>query len=433
MAYKEILYTQYLLRCSICGNIVSEYNSGLKFLTDFPYGSAEEKFKKLCLIKHIRCKQCGHILDDIDFDEWAAQMNKSPFNKIEPINKRNKETNNSMSEPILQLAPSAETIEIQNSIQTKQLLPITIYAVENKCSAPLKAAFGEYPQEAICDKNLIKKIISEGTTDEKDVYTLNGVKYYVRNLRESKQLGPRRFEDYPNVFFSVKSGPKQYLFQSHPILWNVYDRDNYLLFVSANVIESGFYFGGNHHNFNNSYIKDRLNTVFYSRAFNKKEQEYISTVKILNPSLDKEKNPSSVLLCDYAKIFLLSYDEALNINQEDNRKFGDSISRTFKSCLASDYASVEQTSKDRFSSYWLRKTQASSSEKSVPFINDKGELDYTYGLADLGIRPCFYIKKSLVQFVYDEVKAKKAFSSEIYMDKTIKENWKTVPSIKDCK
>ena len=69
----SIPYKRFVLLCTKCGATVSEYNSGIKFSTDFFYSCPQDKFQHVCK-KHKKCKKCGHPMGDEDYAAFQKSM-----------------------------------------------------------------------------------------------------------------------------------------------------------------------------------------------------------------------------------------------------------------------------------------------------------------------------------------------------------------------
>jgi len=323
---------------------------------------------------------------------------------------------------------------------------VTVYLRESALSGSESTGdiieFGLYPQSEVADSNLkstlnnlSKTWISygyySGTGDDSDGQmkpgdymkhadvTYQGIKYRGVNFTayrpygtgfQATMNGDHTFQD-DNGYYTNTT----YWFKYEPLKWRVLDPAtglalceniidaqayNNTIYCSSGDIE--FYQTTSCTTYANDYakssIKEWLNDDFYNTAFTSTQKSQIATTTLDNSGYKDESGYESKYnsATTYDKVFLLSYDDALNTAYG----FSSSFSDTARIAKPTAYAKCQGT-KSGGNSYWWLRTPGCGSEFSCTVEHDFLTY-YWYVGANEGIRPALKLNlTSAISESYD--------------------------------
>lgn len=207
--------------------------------------------------------------------------------------------------------------------------------------------YGLYPQTNINDPAVISNL-NNLTAPEGNGWYLYNNEYYAKMKPCYPYLEPK-FDN--GTVYDMET---TYWFRCEPIFWNILENKNGEYLLLSNVLldakvyqydnygeDLGYYIN----NYEKSNIRKWLNGSFYGSAFSLGNSN-IQTTLVDNGTSSTDKN-SSQFVCDntYDKVFLLSFQEYLNID------YGFSVSEkedTARVCEITDWAKANGGSNDYF-------------------------------------------------------------------------------------
>ncbi len=295
--------------------------------------------------------------------------------------------------------------------------------------------FGWYPQSEVTDSEIIAALnaadgewISYGyysgtgswydgkmTADDymryKDViYGSDKYRGVVFDTYRPFYTGEKTTAEVSNATFQAENGyyvGTVYWFKYEPIKWRVLDPDTGMV-MSETLLDSQAYnnyilYGGQNWgdssktyyccDYSNSSIRKWLNEDFYNTAFSTEQQDIIAYTALDNSAYDGEfVNSAFDSENTNDKIYLLSYDEAINTDYGFDSSF--SKSDIYRQAQGSDYAkcqglSVSDLADYAGNSYWLLRTPGGNGSDSTCDVEYNGYVNY-YNLSAytyMGVRP----------------------------------------------
>lgn len=196
--------------------------------------------------------------------------------------------------------------------------------------------FGSYAQTVVTEKKLIdelKKVVNKNTNKAE----YEGNVYY--HIKAEPAATVYRF-DHTLEDNYLKDGDlitkNEYFFKVEPIKWRVLDTaDGKITLLSEYVLDYQL-FDSTSNNYETSFIREWLNNTFLNTAFTKEQQEKILTTEVKNVATSTS-NSNNLYACKNTldKVFLLSYEETVNIKYGFNSDF--SQQDEAKAAVATEY------------------------------------------------------------------------------------------------
>lgn len=250
--------------------------------------------------------------------------------------------------------------------------------------------FGIYPQTRISSEILIESLEAVEQPETNGWYLFEN-EYYAKVVAE---FDPRSTHHFKNGDLIVSGN--SYWFKCEPISWYVLEDygETYYLLSSlildghrfndywTGVNENGFY----PNNYEQSEIRNWLNSDFYETAFSLEKSQVQTTTVNNNASTTASKNNPYACNDTKDKVFLPSYKDFLTT------KFGFASTKNktkSRCCEITDYAII----KDGSNFYWTR--SPSNYPKCSWYVLYDGSMDCGYALvgASFGIRPSIILRK----------------------------------------
>lgn len=224
-----------------------------------------------------------------------------------------------------------------------------------------------------------------------------------------------------------------YWFKYEPIEWRVLDPatgmvmaetildsqtySNYVLCSGDDGYNNDAYWGDSSktyyaNNYAESSIRQWLNDAFYSTAFSAAQQNMIEYTEVDNTC---DSHPAYNSETTYDKIYLLSYDDTLNMDYGFNPTYN--VYDTARNAQGSDYAKCQGlyvSSSDNYNgnSSWRLRTGGYSSDRSC-WVDYNGDVNYRGGGVDnsgIGIRPALNLNLKSLTSESDEISTASTFS-----------------------
>ena len=316
-------------------------------------------------------------------------------------------------------APGTYTVEVRYKDFTASYDVTVEAALDYKTGDIIK--FGSYPQSEVTDDALKSALTSKvSSTDGWTSYDyyISGEQSDFMKYTDVEYGG----EKYRGVYFtkyrpsstyysSSTDNSEQddngyntstvYWFKYDPMYWQVlsYDKETgNAVVLSRNIIDSQQYYnnynertiGGKtvySNNYEHSDIRAWLNGTFYNDTFNEKEKDAIIATTLDNSAHIAQYDSSSTT----DKVWLLSYDEALNTAYGFSSHYNSTVTREAK---GSAYALCQGLCKNSSSScsYW-RLRSAGDYGDEVFYVDDFGCVDYIDDVyyTNSGVRPALKI------------------------------------------
>ncbi|MDD4839751.1 MAG: DUF6273 domain-containing protein [Clostridia bacterium] len=259
----------------------------------------------------------------------------------------------------------------------------------------VKMKFGRYPQSVLSDENMISML------DEK-----MSAGSFVRNEQGWFKFGNIMYAAIPaNPYdMSVKfdngepiQRSKFYYFRVEPILWRVLEvRDDEAVLLADKILANkDFNADKRTGKWNDSYIRDWLNTRFFARAFTLDEQKWLKHARLDNMTTSHKLTKEYCGENTEDTVFLLSHAEAVK------RAMGFSIvsekkdveRRAFPSDYAKAFGAMSSQEEDYagHTNWWLR--SPGTTERSASAVEPTGKINLLYGVTQkMGIRAAIRIR-----------------------------------------
>ena len=230
--------------------------------------------------------------------------------------------------------------------------------------------FGEYPQSLKASDVEITE-----TVDERGYYLGSDGAYYAKVVASPYK------EEYTFVNGDAVSSGEEYYFKVEPIRWRILsENDGVALIFCDSVIENQAFDAGKNNGYEDSDVREWLNSAFYESAFAELQRDIIVCG---NESIED-------------KVFLLSSADLMNAD------FGFNVSLSeydaTRKMQTTDYIRAKgawmKTAVENYGngSYWLRSPIEGSSNKAWR-IDSAGAADEGYvNQSHYGVAPALYVK-----------------------------------------
>ena len=224
--------------------------------------------------------------------------------------------------------------------------------------------YGLYPQIALSDNSIIKKL------DRNKLYRKNNFYYFKGN------------------FYTKIESSRAIWFKCEPIEWKILSSGNGTYSVVSSTILDAHTYDSTYNSYGNSAIRNWLNSTFYYTAF-ALGNDCIRTTEVDN-SESTTGSPSNSYACANTNdnIYLLSYKDYAN-----TAYFADSSARC---CKTTDWAKAKRVANyNSYGYYWTRSPHSGFSDY-VWCVDYDGALDYHNGvnLSRYGVRPALTLSVS---------------------------------------
>lgn len=259
--------------------------------------------------------------------------------------------------------------------------------------------YGMYPQTVETNEEILEQL-DQVFVNQDAIYQLND-KYYVKTTSNVFKGESYTFNNGNSIINN-----NEYWFRCEPIVWNVIsNNDNVYYLLSSLLLDTAFYQNNYDertindtkiysNNYEYSYIRNWLNSEFYSLAF------MLNDTCIIEETIDNSAKSTDDLNNKYCsndtkdKVYLPSYDDYLNSNY--NFDSTNNLSNT-RTCKTTDYSRVKGAwySKDNGyefnGTYWTR-SPSSKYSYTAKTVNSGGFIsDYAVDGTSHCVRPAISV------------------------------------------